>query len=148
MTINNIALPKVYFYNDKILDKNQKVTKRVMTGLENVLYAYSIYVPNYAKAHDNNPKNFQIKKVYLIGSTIRESKIDSDLDIMLIAPQIDGTAERDIKVWLNILFYNNQQKNHAIDAYVRSKDKFPERPSFDITNQVKKLLNTYNKKLV
>ena len=50
--------------------------------------------------------------------------------------------------FLNILFYNNQQKNHAVDAYVRPRDKFPERPSFDITNQVKKLLKDYNNKLV
>jgi len=148
MAPNNITLPKVYLYNDNILDKNEKVTKRVMTGLENVLYAYSLYAPNYAKAHDNNPKNFQIEKAYLIGSAVRESRVDSDLDILLIAPQIDETAERDIKVWLNILFYNNQQKNHAVDAYVRPRDKFPERPSFDITNQVKKLLKDYNNKLV
>lgn len=147
MTIN-IQLPKIYFYNDKILDSEGKVTKRVLTGLENVLYAYTLYVPQYAKVHDNNPKNFKIEKTYLIGSAIRQSKIDSDLDLMLIAPNIDETAEKDIKVWLNILFYNNVPKNLAIDAYVRPYDKFPERPSYDITNQVKKLLKQYNNKLI
>lgn len=146
MTLN-ISLPKIYFYNEKILDNDGKITKRVSTGLENVLHAYTLYVPEYARVHDNNPKNFIIEKTYLIGSAIRQSRIDSDLDLMLIAPNIDETAERDIKVWLNLLFYNNLPKNKAIDAYVRPFDKFPERPSYDITNQVKKLLKEYNKKL-
>lgn len=145
--MNNINLPKIYFYNDKILDSNGKITKRVLTGLENVLSAYTLYVPEYAKVHDNNPRNFLIEKAYLIGSAVSQGRVDSDLDIMLIAPHIDETAERDIKVWLNLLFYNKIDKNKAIDAYVRSKDKFPSRPSYDITNQVKKLLKEYNKKL-
>jgi len=147
MALTNIESPKIYFYNEKILDKDDKITKRVLTGLENILHAYTIYVPQYSKAHDNNPKNFKIESVYLIGSAIRESKVDSDLDLMLIAPQIDVTAERDIKIFLNIFFYNNLPKNKAVDAYVRPYDKFPDRPSLNITNQVKKLLKIYNKKL-
>lgn len=144
---NIIDLPKIYYYNEKIFDSDMKVTKRVTSGLENVLYAYTFYVPNYAKAHDNNAKNFVIEKAYLIGSGVRENRVDSDLDIMLIAPQLDSKSETDIKLWLNVIFYNNKPKIEAVDAWVRPKDKFPERSSYEITNQVKKLLKTYNSKL-
>lgn len=141
-------LPKVYLYSQKILENNGKITPRVLSGLENVLSAYSMFIPSYASAHDNNPKNFQISKAYIVGSAVRENRIDSDLDLMLIAPQIDEVAERNVKVWMSVLFFNNKPKNQAIDVFVRPYDRFPERPSHDITNQVKKLLKQYNNKLL
>jgi hypothetical protein len=142
------SLPKIYMYTHKILDKDGKITDRVTSGLENVLHAYSIFIPEYASVHDNNPKNFQVSKVYLVGSAARENRIDSDLDLMLIAPQIDERSERDIKVWMSVLFFNNKPKTEAVDVFVRPYDRYPDRSSMDITGQVKKLLKQYNAKLL
>ncbi len=142
------SLPKIYMYTHKIFDSNGKITDRVTSGLENVLYAYSIFIPEYGRVHDNNPKNFQISKVCLVGSGAREGRIDSDLDLMLIAPDIDERAERDIKVWMSVLFFNNKPKTQAVDVFVRPYDRYPDRSSVDITTQVKKLINHYNKVLL
>ena len=110
MDNNLYTLPKIYMYTHRILDKDGKITDRVATGLENVLHAYSIFIPVYSRVHETNPKNFLINKAFLVGSAVRENRIDSDLDLMLIAPQIDDCSERDIKVWMSVLFFNNKPK--------------------------------------
>ena len=140
--------PQTYKFTQHILDKSGKITERVTSGLENVLAAYTDYAKEYARITDNNPKNFKIESAYLVGSGARENRYDSDLDLMLIAPQIDEVSEAAVNVYLSLLFFNNRPKDKAIDVFVRKKDKYPERESINLTNQVKKLLNQYNKKLL
>ncbi len=45
-------------------------------------------------------------------------------------------------------FFVNRAKTEALAVFVRPYDEFPERPSFEITSQVRDLLDKYNRKLI
>lgn len=141
------AAPKPYDPTLPMLVEG-KVGERIRNGLENVLDAYVAIACEQAKRTDNNPVNYRIAEVRLVGSGARENRIDSDLDLLLITPQLDARSADQVKMILAFIYFCDRPKREAVDAYVRPEDKFPERESMDITDQVKDLLDAYNAKLV
>ncbi len=139
--------PKIYEYMIPIFGKNNRITNRVRTGLENVLAAYVDISKRQAKITDNNSKNYKINEAYVVGSGARINKADSDLDLMFITPHLDDESAKQLRFILSLIYLTDRSKQEGIDVYVRSKDKYPDRPSIKITDQVKDLLDTYNKKL-
>jgi hypothetical protein len=139
--------PKPYEWRMQPFDSRGKVTERVRHGLENVLAAYVDIAKAQAPQMDNNVANYIVKQVYLAGSGARENLLESDLDLMLIAPRLDDTSAKHMKLVLAFMFFTDRPKTEAIDVYVRQRDIYPERPSVDITNQVRPLLAKYNKRL-
>jgi len=139
--------PKNYEYMMPIFEKNNRITDRVRTGIENVLAAYVDISKQQAKITDNNSKNYKIDEAYVVGSGARINKADSDLDLMLITPHLDDESSKQVRFILSLIYLTDRPKQEGIDVYVRSKDKYPDRPSIKITDQVKNLLDTYNKKL-
>ncbi len=139
--------PKIYKYMMPIFEKNNRITDRVRTGLENVLFAYVDISKRQAGISDNNPKNYKINEAYIVGSGARINKADSDMDLMLITPNLDDESAKQLKFILSLIYLTDRPKQEGIDVFLRSKDKYPDRPSIKITDQVKDLLDTYNKKL-
>ena len=139
--------PKTYEYMMPIFEKNNRITNRVRTGLENVLFAYVDISKRQAKISDNNSKNYKINEAYVVGSGARLNRVDSDMDLMLITPNLDDESAKQLRFILSLIYLTDRPKQEGIDVYVRSKDKYPDRPSIKITDQVKDLLDTYNKKL-
>lgn len=125
-----------------------KVGERIRNGLENVLHAYVAIATEQAKRTDNNPANYEISQVLLVGSGARENRMDSDLDLLLITPKLDSRSADQIKMMLAFIYFCDRQKREAVDAYVRPEDKFPERESMDISDQVRDLLDQYNGQLL
>ncbi len=139
--------PTGYRHGIPMFDERGKVTDRVKTGLENVLAAY-VYIANYkAPRYDNNPRNYRVDKVFVVGSGARANRVDSDLDLLLIAPNLDEESAKQMKVHLAMIYFTDRPKTEAIDVFVRQKDVYLNRKSIDITSQVKDLLNCYNNKL-
>jgi len=125
-------------------DENGRITKRVSRGVENLLYLYSNLAKRHSLETENNPANFLVKKVHLIGSGARENKIISDLDILLLCPKIDEKSANSIKEIISYVLFCDRPKNEAIDVYIRAYDKYVERGFRDITSQVKVPLKEYN----
>lgn len=142
-------LPKKY--NPEIWSmppfKEGKITKRVRHGLENTLCLYSTLARSIAKATDNNPKNYQVKQVFVVGSGDRENKIDSDLDFLLLVPSISEQTAKDLKVAMSYVLFCDRPKQEAIDVYIRDKDAYPSRNSADITEQSRGIIDKYNSTL-
>jgi predicted nucleotidyltransferase len=139
--------PKDYRYDMPMFDKENKVTERVRTGLENVLSAYADISHSQSKITDNNPKNYKVEKAYIVGSGARINKVDSDMDLMLIAPNLDESSANQMKMVLSFIYFSDRPKQEGIDVFVRKMDKYPERANIEITDQVKGIINKYNKKL-
>lgn len=130
-----------------IFNEKRTITKRVRKGLEIILEEYINIAKEIAKRTEDNPKNYEIKEVYVVGSGARENKKNSDLDIMLITPKISNELATAISVYLARKFAYEGTKQEQIDTYVRKEDRYPERASKNITKYVKKTLTKYNKKL-
>jgi predicted nucleotidyltransferase len=143
-------LPKKY--NSEVcelpsFDQKGNVSLRVINGLENTLYLYSKLGKKLAENKDNNSNNLKIKEVGIVGSCAKSNKINSDLDFLLIAPDIDEEIAKDLKIFLSYVLFCDRNKQEAIDVFIRPFDKYPSRPSKPITFQVKDLINKYNKSL-
>lgn len=128
-------------------DVSGKVTERVLKGLENVLAAYTDIVRMHAPKTSNNPANYAIEQVAVCGSGARNVP-DSDLDLMIITPRLAPGDAQNINMILAMIFYTDRDKTQAIDAYVRERDWFPDRPSVDVTDQVEPMLRTYNTRIL
>lgn len=138
-----------YEYEGNVLylppfDKNGRITKRVRHSLGNALYLYSGLARHYAQDHDNNPSNFKVNEVYLVGSGSRENRFDSDMDYLLICRDIDVKSGQDIKLLMSFVLFCDRPKQEAVDVYVRPFDAYPERGSTDITDQVRKMIDENN----
>ena len=72
---------------------------------------------------------------------------NSDIDFLLIASKIDQEDYRLFKQVMAQLFYVNKPKTEAVDVFIRPYDEFPDRNSFEITSQVRDLLDKYNRYL-
>jgi len=147
----DVELPRKY--GSKLLElppfgDDGKITERVHVALENVLYVYSYIGIDIAQKVENNPQNYWVDDVYIVGSGSKENRIISDIDFLLIAPRIDPKSSKDIKLLLSYVFFNDRQKVDAIDTFIRDKDIYPERSSTKITDQVSGLLKKYNNILV
>lgn len=138
------ATPREYRHNIPMLDEKADITDRVRTGLENILSAYVEISKKQANLTDNNIANYKISEVYIVGSGARVNKIDSDMDLLLIAPNLDTESAKNLKVILSLIFFTDRPKLEAIDVFIRDKDIYPERTSVDITSQIKYLLDRYN----
>ncbi len=140
-------LPTRYRSNIPLFEKDGKLTERAMSGLENVLCAYTDAVEESAKAFENNPANYEISDVFVVGSGARENKADSDLDFLFIAQNLDETSAKNMKLLLSYIFFCDRPKAEAIDVFIRKQDIYPDRPSIKITDKVKPLLLKYMEKL-
>lgn len=145
MTIRYDA-PREYLFNMAPFNE-ETVTERVRTGLENVLSAYVDIAKLLSKSGDNNPENYELTNVSVVGSGARLNRVDSDLDFLLIAPHLDDLSAKQMKVFLAEIYFVNRPKIDALDVFVRKKDEYPDRSSIDITYQVQDLIDIYNKKL-
>ncbi len=141
--------PKQYIARIPPFNGDGSVTNRVVTGLENVLSAYVDLAKAHAEGMDDNPFNYTLARVFIVGSGARENKVDSDLDLLLIAPTLDERSAREMMLVLNSIFFADRQKVEAIDPYVRKIDLFPDRTSKEITKdkKVKPLIRSYMQKL-
>lgn len=141
-------LPKEYESEEfslPIFSNGNAVTKRVRNGLENVLYLYANLGRKLAIDNENNPYNLRVKDIFVVGSGARKNRIDSDLDFLLIAPEIDDSIANSLKTILSYVLFCDKNKQEAIDVFIRPYDKYPERSSIKITSQVGDLLNKYNR---
>ena len=83
-----------------VFDEHGQITQRAKDSLENVLYLHSHLAKIHAKSSDNNPANFRVEQVYIVGSCARTNRINSDVDYLLIFKHL----------WLytfNIIIINN-----------------------------------------
>lgn len=137
-------LPALYRYELPIFEPDNKtIGERVRSGLENVLHLYSEFVPVHAKKTDNNIRNYQITSVLIVGSGAVSNRQDSDLDFLLLTPQLDPETIKNIGLFLSFCFFTDRPKTEAIDVYIRREDSYPSRSSVNITSQVKELLEKY-----
>ncbi len=56
------------------------ITERTSAGIENVLFVYSALAKDLAGQTDNNPGNYLVQSVSVVGSAAQCNRIDSDLD--------------------------------------------------------------------
>ena len=140
--------PKKYRWNMPIFDKNMCITERVESGLENVLSAYVEIAKMQSQKTDNNIENYEINRVYVLGSGARCNRIDSDLDLLLIVPRLDIGSANQIRTMMCLTFFTDRPKRDAIDVFVRDEDIYPERSSVNITDKVSGLINNYNRLLL
>ncbi|MFA4887205.1 MAG: hypothetical protein WC595_03260 [Candidatus Nanoarchaeia archaeon] len=136
--------PRQYDFNQPLFTEGGKITERVSAGLENVLAAYVELATGHAKYTENNPRNYKVKEVYVVGSGARAFVRDSDLDLLLEVPDLDEKSCDGIKMFLGMIFFADRPKIEAVDAFVRQRDKYPERANIKITDQVSELLDRYN----
>ena len=141
--MDNTVLPK----DTRYMRRNGEVTERFRESLERVLTEYVPTVVFWSERTGKPLSDYRIREAHVVGS-ILEGNDESDVDIMLIANHMDEEDYRFIKVVMAKLFYSNRIKTEAVDVFVRQYDAFPERNSFEITNQVKPLLDRFNSKLV
>lgn len=140
-------LPQLYgreVWDMPAFAEDRRITHRTEQALENLLYLYSNLALSVAKSTDNNPRNFKVKQVSVVGSAAKENRLGSDLDFLLVVPNIPEQTARDLKTTISYVTFCDRPKNEAVDVYIRSKDAYPERESVDITSQVDGLLSKYN----
>ncbi|MBW2998371.1 hypothetical protein KY321_02420 [Candidatus Woesearchaeota archaeon] len=143
----NYEAPNKYIWDIPIFNEDGTVTDRVLTGLENVLSAY-VDIAESASVHlDQNKENYHVEQVMIVGSGSQRNRVDSDLDLMLISPDLDDRDCSMAKMILSAIYFNDKPKTEAIDVFVRREDKFPSRASTDITEQVIEILDNYNQRL-
>lgn len=136
--------PTQYREGIPIFNSSGHITERVRTGFENVMAAYVDIANRAAPDFDDNPENYKVGEVFVVGSGARMNRADSDLDLMLMAPVLDKQSRQRMKTILSMIFFNDRPKPEAIDVFVRQEDEYPDRASFDITSQVSDILRTYN----
>ena len=138
------------FLNTPLFDQYGEPTERVFSGLENLLDGYVYASKIHARSSDNNPNNYEIEKVYIVGSGADRNEPYSDIDFLFIAPKLDLASSNAIKVALAMMFFCDRPKNEAIDVFIRKEDAYPNRASINITNKVgvQILLNRYMNKLL
>ena len=147
----NTNLPKDYtgdLLTMPPFDERGKITKRVSAGLENALFLYSNLAKIHAQKTDNNPDNFSLSEVYVVGSGARENKIDSDLDLLFLSPIIDEVSANHLKTIMSYVLFCDREKREAVDVFIRAVDRYSDRGSVNITPQVGNLINKYNKLLL
>ena len=137
---------KEYPFEEPIFNNRGHITRRVRNGLENVLNSYTRTAIEHAKATDNNPRNYTVTGISVVGSGAN-NRVVSDLDLLVLVPGLDEVSLRNLTLILKMMYFTDRQKQEAIDVYLRKEDAYPSRPSVDITLQVSKILNKYNKKL-
>jgi len=124
--------------------KGDKITLRTLYGVENALYVYSNLARKYSKATENNPRNFYVSDIYLVGSSALRNEKDSDLDLMFICPDIDEGSAKTLKTMISLVLFCDRDKKEGVDVFLRKEDQFPERASVNITNQLESLIKKYN----
>lgn len=124
------------------------ITQRTSIGLENSLFLYSGLAKLYALDTENNPRNFLVNDIFVVGSGARQNKIHSDLDILLITPDLDIKSGGDLKRMMSFVLFNDREKNEALDVFIRPFDKYPDRDSIKITSQVLEKIQRYNQLIV
>lgn len=137
---NTLNIPNV---STRFLKSTGEVTPAFSCALEKVLLKYSDLARFLADKLNRPRDDYTIKEAYIVGSVLQGNN-DSDLDIMLIANKIDQNDYNLFKNFLAQAFFNTMNKRDAIDVYVRPYDAFPDRPSFEVTRQVSKILDKYN----
>jgi hypothetical protein len=143
-------LPRVYdsrIWALPAFDSHGKITERVRASLENTLYLFSESAKIHSRNTHNNPRNFMISGVKIVGSCARENKEDSDIDYLLISPSVDDISADFLKEMMSYVLFCDRDKRQAIDIYIRTQDKYPSRASTDVTHQVRGLLKKYNRSL-
>lgn len=136
--------PKKYKWNMPIFDKNGSITERVESGLENVLSAYTDIAKIQSQKTDNNIENYEITGIYVLGSGARCNRVNSDMDLLVIVPNLDVGSTNQIRTMMCLTFFTDRPKREAIDVFIRNKDIYPERASVDITDKVRNLIESYN----
>src|SRR5690606_16852169 len=134
--------PKKYNFNLPIFDGGGEVTERVLNGLENVMAAY-VDIANLSKSYlHQNPQNYRVEEVRIVGSSARENRIDSDLDFLLVASRLDELSANQAKMFLAMIYFCDLPKKEAIDVFIRPKEIYPNRSSIIISDQkkVKKII--------
>jgi predicted nucleotidyltransferase len=112
-------LPREYGveqYTLPAFDKDKRVTERVTAGLENTLFLYNEIGRRIASETENNPSNLAIKEVLIVGSCARKNRVDSDLDLLLIAPDIDEETGNQLKTIMSYVLFCDRSKQEAIDV--------------------------------
>lgn len=128
--------------------RNGKITERVRASLENTLYIYSDVARIHAKHTENNPRNFKVNSVSIVGSCAQSNRADSDIDYLLICPDVDERSTDALKTVMAYVLFCERSKNEAIDVFIGKEYRYPERPTVDITSQVKSLIGRCNYNLL
>ena len=89
---------------------------------------------------------YQIKEVQVVGSVVR-GVTDSDLDLLVVPEKIDWDDSKIMKAALGAVLFANRNKYSAIDWYVQPVDLYPDKPSFNVTDQLIEELADINRKL-
>ncbi len=147
----DVDLPEKYYevYQLPIFNPRNIISERVRRGLVNLLYVYTNTAKILAKNSENNPENYRIQGIYIVGSGARENKIDSDMDLLFVTPSLEKELQRNMKCLLSMVFFNDLEKRHAIDPYFVSNESeiYRGRARVEITDQVREILNTFNENL-
>ena len=130
----------------RYLTDRGNVTSLFRSALEEVLTAHSEASYFWAPRRRKPLSDYEIREVHIVGSILRGND-ESDLDIMLIASNIDQEDYRFLKMVLAQSFFSNRPKTQAIDVFVRPYDEFPERDSYEVTAQVGSILRKHNRLL-
>lgn len=131
----------------RFITKEGIVTPRLRRDLSDVLLAYSDTAKFWADKKPSERQNYTVREVYIVGSTLRGVDY-SDLDLLIIPDKIDYEDGRFFKMVLAQIFFTNRAKSIALDLFVRPHDQYPEKPSFEITPQVRDIIDKYNQHLL
>lgn len=82
----------------------------------------------HARQTDNNPRNFSVKGVSIVGSCAQFNRTNSDIDYMLVCPNIDGKSADFLKTMMSYVLFCERDKTEAVDIFIRSEDKYPNEP--------------------
>ena len=132
--------------NTRYLTKQGKVTPLLKQQLEEILKSYVETAGFWAGKRGKINEDYAIREAFIVGSLLRGND-QSDLDLLLIGNKLDHEDYRFLKQVMAQGFFVTRPKTEALDVYVRPYDEFPDRPSFEITSQVKYLLDRYNREL-
>lgn len=130
----------------RFLRKNGNVTPLFRSTLETILDDLDETIRFWADVRKKPPRDYAVRGTYIVGS-ILEGNNYSDLDLLLVADKIDHEDFRFVKTVMATRFFVNRPKIEAIDVFFRPYDEFPDRGSFEVTDQVKNIVEQYNKKL-
>jgi predicted nucleotidyltransferase len=147
-------LKEIYFFMvDKIpndtryLHKNGQVTSLFRKTCAEVLREYTEFSRFASKRLQRDSEDFNIREAYVVGSVLRGVD-NSDLDLLMIANKIDNNDYKLIKQYLSQIFFNPFYKSEAVDVYIRPYDEFPDKPRFEVTAQIRDLLEFWNRQIV
>ena len=124
------------------VDEN-RISERTKKGIEDILYFYSKFSNKQAKISGKNPNYYRVNDVYIVGSSAKENKIFSDLDVVLLAPKVKLEESMKLKKDISLYLFCNKPKQEALDVFVNG---FLDDNSKKVTSQVKELLKKYNPK--